>query len=189
MTRPDFLRHIVNTKLSEYSKTRRHLIPVLDEVRKLIASAEDQYGFSIYGGKLENLANYLNSSDFDLVINILKSANALDILEDILGTIMEKYSDTETVVEAARKRLEEIRKGLTRVSELKVIADKLSKQLKNARVRLLEDRVIVEYNGLYASIEPSKNKYNVVIKLNIEKAYENHVDATKLIENIYKVLV
>lgn len=54
MPRHDFLRHIVNTKLSEYSKTRRHLIPVLDEVRKLIANAEDQYGFSIYGGKLEN---------------------------------------------------------------------------------------------------------------------------------------
>ncbi len=188
MPRHDFLRHIVNTKLSEYSKTRRHLIPVLDEVRKLIANAEDQYGFSIYGGKLENLAKYLNSSDFDLVINILKSANALDILEDILGTIIEKYSDTEVVVEAARKRLEEIGKGLIRVSELKVIADKLTKQLKNARIRLFEDRVVVEYNGLYASIEPGKNQYKLIIKLSIDKVFENYVDATKLIENIYKVI-
>lgn len=188
MPRYDFLRHIVNTKLSEYSKTRRHLIPVLDEVRKLIANAEDQYGFSIYGGKLENLAKYINSSDFDLVINILKSANALDIVEDILNTIIEKYDNVEVVVEAARKRLQEIRKGLIRVSELKVIADKLAKQLKNARIKLLEDRVIVECNGLYASLEPSKNKYKLTIRLNIDKTFENYLDATKLIENIYRVI-
>mgnify|MGYP000445086959 CR=1 FL=1 len=188
MSRYDFLRHIVNTKLSEYSKTRKHLIPVLDEVRRLISNAEDQYSFSIYGGKLENLAKYLNSSDFDLVINILKSANALDIIEDILGTIIEKYSNTEVVVEAARKRLEEIRKGLIRVSELKVIADKLTKQLKNARIRLLEDRIVVEYNGLYASIESSKNQYRLIIKLGIDKVFENYVDAVRLIESIYKVV-
>ncbi len=188
MARADFLRHIVNPKLSEYSKTRKHLISVLDEVRKLIASAEDQYGFSIYGGSLDNLAKYISSSDFDLVINILKSANALDILEDILKTVIEKYGDVESVVEAARKRLEEIGKGVIRVSELKVIADKLSRELKDARIRVLEDRVVVEYNGFYASIEPSKGQYRVSIKLGIERTFENNVDAIKFVESIYKAI-
>lgn len=105
---PDFLRHIVNVKLSEYSVKHRKIIPIIDEVRKLIAKAENRYRFSSFGGNPENLAKYLRSEDFKLVISAFESANALDVLIDILGVAREKYSDLPVVVEAIDKVVKDV---------------------------------------------------------------------------------
>jgi hypothetical protein len=105
---PDFLRHIVNVKLSEYSIKRKKIIPIIDEVRKLIAKAENRYRFSSFGGNPENLAKYLKSDDFKLVISAFESAGALDILIDILRVAREKYSDLPVVAEAIDEAVKSI---------------------------------------------------------------------------------
>ncbi len=185
MARQDFLRHIVNVKLSEYSKKNKSLVPVLDEIRKLLSSAEEQYGFSIYGGRVENLARYLRSSDFDLVISTLKSANALDILVDILREVIDKYSDVAEVVEAARERIESIEKGITRLDEAGVIAEALSKKLKDATIKQSPEGAIdIEYKGLKARILIEKDGYTLVLNVDTKTKYNNY---TKPVEILYKI--
>jgi len=81
-------------------RERANLKTSIDEVRKLIFEAENKYRFSIYNGDPSNLAAYLMSEDFKLVLNIFESANSLDILEEILLEARKKYSDIITVVNA-----------------------------------------------------------------------------------------
>ncbi len=97
---PDFLRHIVNTRLSEYAVKRKGIVPIIDEVRKLIAKAEARYRFSSFGGNPENLAKYFGSDDFKLVVSAFQSVNALNVLIEILEEARDKYSDLPVVVEA-----------------------------------------------------------------------------------------
>jgi ElaB/YqjD/DUF883 family membrane-anchored ribosome-binding protein len=108
---PDFLRHIVNRKLSELSSRYKGLLNHTDEIRKLIALAEAKYKFSSFGGDPENLAKYLLSEDFDLVINSFKAANALNALRNILEEAKKAYSDLPAVVDAIDKVLSRIESG------------------------------------------------------------------------------
>jgi len=110
MRYPDFLRNIVNPKLSKYVKTGGEIAKYVEEIRKRILEAENKYGFSIYGGDPEKLKDYLLSDDFKLIVKLFKSANSLSILEEILIEAKSKYSDLPSVVEAVDKALEMLRK-------------------------------------------------------------------------------
>ncbi|RLG83479.1 MAG: hypothetical protein DRO40_04420 [Thermoprotei archaeon] len=188
MPNVDFLRHIANPKLAEYSKARKQLTGVLDEVKKLIARAEDKYNFSIFGGDPRNLAKYLKSNDFDLVVNTLKSANALDVLEDILRTVIEKYRDLPEVVEAANQKIKDLRQGKVEINEIKALSEALSRELKDAKIQPEKDHVKIEYDGLKATIKPTEEGYNVSIKIEIERVLDNRIDIINLLSKIYSVL-
>ncbi len=182
----DFLRHIINPKLSQYGRRKRYLIGVLDEVRKLIASAEDRYGFSVYGGNPVNLVKYFNSSDFDLVVSVLKSANALDILEDILKEVIKTYSDLPEVVQAASKKLHDIERGIVSTSEVKIIVENIEKKLASSKVSIIDDRVEVEYDGFKAYLVLIEDRYRVLVNISLDKVFDNYIDAINYLEKIYK---
>jgi len=114
---PDFLRHIVNPKLAEYLKKRRSLLSAVDEIRRFIVEAEVKYGFSVFNGNPENLKNYLQSKDFTLLISLFKTSNSLDILEEILSEVLDKYSDLPGVADAVKETLEAVRASRTKAEE------------------------------------------------------------------------
>ncbi len=105
---PDFLRHIVNPKLSTYMKKHRIPANLVDEIKKNLIEAENKYGFSSFGGNPEKLRDYLNSSDFKLLISIFRSGKILNLLEEILQETREKYYDLKLVVETIEKILREL---------------------------------------------------------------------------------
>ena len=111
MSYPDFLRHIVNPKLSTSLRRKKSLKNHVDEIRKFIIEAENKYRFSRFNGNPENLAEYLVSEDFTLLVKLFKNADSLDILEEILREVREKYGDLPRVVEAVDKALEIVRKA------------------------------------------------------------------------------
>ena len=102
----DFLRQIVNRVLAESKMPSQ----AVDDIRKQIAYAEERYKFSSFGGNVEKLADYILSKDFNTLIQSFKSANAIDELKKILNKAIEAYNDVPSVVEAIRRRLEEIEK-------------------------------------------------------------------------------
>ena len=109
----DFLRHIVNRVLAE-SKLSPQLI---EDVRKRIGYAEEKYKFSAFGGDVRKLADYLKSREFDELVTVFKSGNALDKLVEILKIAREKYSDLEDVVAA-------IDEAIAKVEKVKAEAEK-----------------------------------------------------------------
>ncbi len=182
----DFLRHIVNTKISYYSRIRRPILGVLDEARKLIASAENKYNFSVYGGDPVNLAKYIMSSDFDLVVSLLKSANALDVLVDILKTTRDTYSDIPEVVEAIEERLSSLEREVTRVSEKQVVREAIEEKIAGLKTSVVGDRVVVEDEGFRAEVIVDRDKYVVKINTSIEKRFNSRSEAVSYIERVYK---
>ena len=182
----DFLRHIVNTKISYYSRIRRPILGVLDEARKLIASAENKYNFSVYGGDPVNLAKYIMSSDFDLVVSLLKSANALDVLVDILKTTRDTYSDIPEVVEAIEERLSSLEREVTRVSEKQVVREAIEEKIAGLKTSVVGDRVVVEDKGFRAEVIVDRDKYVVKINTSIEKRFNSRSEAVSYIERVYK---
>ncbi|ABN69631.1 hypothetical protein Smar_0523 [Staphylothermus marinus F1] len=160
---PDFLRHIVNTKLSELTRKYRELTGHIDEIRKEISKAESKYGFSSFGGNPENLANYLLSDDFNLIISSFKAANSLKALEEILVEAKKAYSELPNVVKAIDMVLEKLRaseKGATMVSHasLKDLASKIGNILKELRIKA---EVKIRDNDIVLSIP---DKGSIVIK-------------------------
>ncbi|HIC99549.1 MAG TPA: hypothetical protein EYP08_08005 [Pyrodictiaceae archaeon] len=111
----DFLRQIVNPILAKYSV--RLPRQVIDDVRKSIGRAEDRYKFSSYGGDIVKLADYLRSRDFDEVISIVKSADAMNILVEILETARDAYKEYPEVVKAVEERIEELKGKTTKEEE------------------------------------------------------------------------
>jgi len=107
---PDFLRNIVNPALSKHVKVKEGLRNSVDEIRRLVFDAENKYKFSIYNGDPANLAKYLVSDDFKLVVDLFKSSEALEVLEEILLEAKTKYRDIPVVVEAVDKILEQVAK-------------------------------------------------------------------------------
>ncbi len=109
----DFLRHIVNRILAE-SKLSPQLI---DDIRKRIAYAEERYKFSAFGGDVRRLADYLRSKDFDELITVFKSGNALPKLKEILEVARQKYADYNEVVAAIDDAMARVEKLLKSSSE------------------------------------------------------------------------
>jgi len=111
----DFLRQIVNPILAKYSV--RLPRQIIDDVRKSIGRAEDKYKFSSYGGDITKLADYLRSRDFDEVISIVKGADAMNILIEILEAAKNAYKEYPEVVKAIEERIEELRGKTTKEEE------------------------------------------------------------------------
>ena len=189
MARPDFLRHIINPRLAEYSRTRKKIASTLDEIRRLIAMAEDKYEFSVFGGDPNNLGKYIQSDDFDLVVSALKSINALDIIEDILKEVLDKYSDLPDVVNAAKKRLSEIKSGILSVSELRKISEQVSRILPEAKIDIInENSVKIEYNGLKAILTTTKEGAELKIKIDKTIKYSEKYSALAFLKRLYGLL-
>ncbi len=110
----DFLRQIVNAKLAEAVKKNKNIVLIIDEVRKLIAKAENKYHFSIYGGNPEKLVDYLDSEDFELLVNVFKSGNAVDVLIDILDETRKNYGSIPGLSEKIDEKIREIRSKVVR---------------------------------------------------------------------------
>lgn len=101
----DFVRHIVNPILSRRLKDRERLVNAVDEIRKFIVEAEEKYGFSVYGGDLVKLCDYLSSNDFKILVDVFRSIDSIDILVEILNIAKIKYSRYERIVECVDKAL------------------------------------------------------------------------------------
>lgn len=152
MARKDFLRNVVNTKLSINSD--RLPASLIEDLREELGKAEDKYKFSVYGGDVRRLADYLSSPDFEKIVMLARAHNALWILREILEDTMREYIDTPEIVEAARKRLETLEETI-RSSRIDI--DSVARLLKNAgfKVEVSGDEIRVKlYNG-YAVIKAS----------------------------------
>ncbi|MCD6300903.1 MAG: hypothetical protein J7L82_02415 [Staphylothermus sp.] len=197
MRYPDFLRHIVNAKLSEHMKKIKNLTSIVDEVRKLVSSAEAKYGFSSFGGNPEKLADYLLSKDFDLVIQAFKAVNGLDTLVDILNETKNKYNDLPIVVDAINKVLEKIsgiKKELSTVQKTNLVRDvgeyvreKISSILSNADVNIRENDIIIRINNTASLlIKPIKHD-EIEIHLSVTKTLQKN-KLEKLVEKINEII-
>jgi len=103
--RVDFLRHIVNRVLASSNVPQQ----LIEDVKKLIGRAEDRYKFDAFSGNVKNLAEYLRSTEFNDLINVMKSSpGGLEILKKILEEAKKAYSDIPEIAEAIDKRLKEI---------------------------------------------------------------------------------
>ena len=111
----DFLRQIVNRVLAESQLPRQ----VVEDVRRMVGRAEDKYKFSAFGGDIRRLADYISSREFDDLVNLLKGADALNVLIEILERAKEAYRDYPEVVKAIEERLEEIKGKAEKTEEKK----------------------------------------------------------------------
>ncbi len=102
--KPDFLRQIVNRILAEERLTPQ----LIDEVRKRIGYAEEKYKFSTFGGDVSKLAEYMKSREFDELITVFKSGNALPVLKKILEVAKEKYQGYDELVSVIEEKLKKV---------------------------------------------------------------------------------
>ncbi len=156
MAKIDFLRHIVNRVLAEANAPRQ----LVDDVRKLVGRAEDTYKFSVFGGDVRRLADYLRSREFDDLVAVFRSTGSLNLLVTILEKAKQAYSDYDEVVEAIEQRLKELKTGeedaKTRVETLyhmlKPLMDKgLTVNMEPEKLRVLVEkgdslRVVITYD-------------------------------------------
>jgi len=133
--RKDFLRHIVNPRISEallsadegraldtnnrkpddIRQIASRLSSVLNDVRRRIVNAENSYNFSIYGGSLEELARYLNSPAWDdlvqtTIAGLREYPDALNYAVNVIAGILAEASEAyrgscPQVSEAAQRAL------------------------------------------------------------------------------------
>jgi len=148
-SRKDFLRHIVNPRISEallsadegravetinrkpddIRQIASKLSSVLGDIRKRIVNAENSYNFSIYGGSLEGLARYLSSSAWDDLVQATIAElreypdalnYAVNVIAGILAEASEAYRDSCPQVSEAAQR------ALARLNDLVKSASKSS---------------------------------------------------------------
>ncbi|ABU81211.1 hypothetical protein [Ignicoccus hospitalis] len=100
--KPDFLRQIFNVVLASHLLDER----TTKEARKLVWAAENKYKFSSFDNPdpTENLKKYLESSDFDEVLRLLKRKK--EVVEDLV-TAIETYYGTQ-LAEIVRRKLAEL---------------------------------------------------------------------------------
>lgn len=108
MSKVDFVRHIVNPVLSKRIKDRGQLVGVVDEIRRLIIDAEEKYGFSVYGGDVVKLCDYLTSVDFKILVDIFKSADLMGVLVEIMDTARGEYSSIKRIVDCVDDALKNL---------------------------------------------------------------------------------
>jgi hypothetical protein len=152
---PDFLRHIVNPMVDDY--VARGLISPKDaiEVKRRVFQAEARYGFSVYGGSLDNLAKYLASRDFEELVEFLRGIGALQLALDLLSAVEERYSSVEGVVKAARAVRERILQAMRASGEVEVAKKCLGiEELSNAiREKLEPLELSVDKNAIRALLK------------------------------------
>ena len=184
--RTDFLRHIVNKILAE----RKIPWQVGSDIRKFVGQAEDKYKFSIYGGDPARLAEYLSSRDFDDVLSIFRDSGLVKVAEEILEKVIEAYRDYPEVVEAAKKRLEQLKGRVEAVPEpLAKLGDAISSAVPpGARVRRLEGKVVIEYGGAVIEVLPEDAGYRVVYSLSGEERLTSLGEVVALVKKIMNLL-
>ncbi len=184
--RTDFLRHIVNKILAE----RKIPWQVGSDIRKFVGQAEDKYKFSIYGGDPARLAEYLSSRDFDDVLSIFRDSGLVKVAEEILEKVIEAYRDYPEVVEAAKKRLEQLKGRVEAVPEpLAKLGDAISSAVPpGARVRRLEGKVMIEYGGAVIEVSPEDAGYRVVYSLSGEERLTSLGEVVALVKKIMNLL-
>ncbi|MGB9827677.1 hypothetical protein IMZ38_03295 [Thermosphaera chiliense] len=102
----DFTRHIVNPVLSKVIDVRKsEHVKILDEIRKIIHDCEEKYGFSIYGGDVEKLAEFLMSDDFNNLVKVFDTYGLRNALVKILEEALEAYRDYVEVSKALESRI------------------------------------------------------------------------------------
>ncbi|GAB6147765.1 hypothetical protein [Stetteria hydrogenophila] len=127
----DFLRHIANPIISRYSG--KLPLPVMDEVKKRLARAEDKYRFSIYNGDPSRIASYLDSEDFLDLAKYLKAVNNEWILEEILKALAEEYAEEcPKVAEKAREAAGKLKEGRLEREQSTITVDGIARMLKMA---------------------------------------------------------
>lgn len=99
MASPDFLRHIASRVLTPNTLDVKRL----DDVRRLLAMAENKYKFSSYGGDPKRLVDYLRSPDFTELTLVI----GIDLTKKLLEEIINDYDDND-IKSAAKKLLEEL---------------------------------------------------------------------------------
>lgn len=188
---PDFLRHIVNAKLAEYSKKRKAVVNIIDEVRKLISKAETKYGFSSFGGNPEKLANYLKSEDFELVISTFKSVNAIDILIDILREVAKRYKDLPRVKETIEElisRLEGV-KIQTRDRKEPDIVKKIKKALPDADITETKEEINVSIKDKgVLRIKQLDGTYELNGELKVSAKAKSIEDLIEYIKKLFSII-
>ncbi|MEB3817009.1 MAG: hypothetical protein LRS46_03610 [Desulfurococcales archaeon] len=106
----DFLRHIANKVIAE--NTAKIPLPVVGDIRKALARAEDKYKFTIFGGNPLKLLDYFDSSEFQELIEMLKSHQLEWVLVEILKRLSEDYKERcPPVARRAAELVEEIRRS------------------------------------------------------------------------------
>ncbi len=161
----DFLRHIVNRVLAEKRDVPRQ---VDSDVRRFVGRAEDKYRFSIYGGDPARLAEYLMSPDFEDLVNLLKGAGLVEVVEEILKRTIEHYKDYPEVVRAAETRLRQLREGGFEGGDEALVVRKIAEQVAPLRARIssADHAVLVELNGskITVYVEPG-GRYRLSFEL------------------------
>ncbi|NPA04813.1 MAG: hypothetical protein GXO09_01780 [Crenarchaeota archaeon] len=188
----DFLRQIVNRVLAESQLPRQ----VVEDVRRMVGRAEDKYKFSAFGGDIRRLADYISSREFDDLVNLLKGADALNVLIEILERAKEAYRDYPEVVKAIEERLEEI-KGKAEKTEEKIdAAYKALKDLeeKGLQVKKTNSEILISYPPLLdAKVTYDKSKKVFIVEYKIEGRVQAEsatglYDAVKRLVNLVKEL-
>ncbi|MEB3825553.1 MAG: hypothetical protein LRS47_02660 [Desulfurococcales archaeon] len=163
MTRKDFLRNIVNHILAE--NTGKLQSSFVEDLRESIGRAEVKYKFSAIDGNIENLAEYLRSTDFDEIVLLARAHRALWIIKEILESAKREYSDIESIVSAIDYRLTHIEEGFR---ESRVDIESLVRLLKNSgyRIEKSNGEVIIRLQNTEVRVKAEKSvfSYEITIK-------------------------
>jgi hypothetical protein len=172
----DFVRHIVNPILSRVIDVKKgEHVKILDEIRRIISDYEEKYGFSIYGGEVDKLVDFLISSDFDYLVKVFDTYGLRDALVNILEEALEAYRSHGEISKAIESRIIMLKnnKGIRRNKDHQVQSiDELiaSLKLKYSNIEFNPSRkeVRVELGeGRFAKIKLYRRKIviNMVIEL------------------------
>ncbi len=201
MAKIDFLRHIVNPILSKYSELwigrvegGRSLMQVLNEVRQLFYRAENAYNFGIYGGDLRGLAEYLLSKDFDLVISVLKSAKATEVVEKILEETVKKYGEHTVVIEACKRRLSELRSQEAHLQPVEnhwaraveTIRREVEAVAPKANIAIDREAVSVKTDVLELLVTKTEEGLKLDARVSISKKYKSLSELIEYLSNLIK---
>jgi len=172
----DFVRHIVNPILSRVIDVEKgEHVKILDEIRGIISDYEEKYGFSVYGGEVDKLVDFLNSSDFDYLVKVFDTYGLRDALVDILEEALEAYRSHGEISKAIESRIIMLKnnKGIRRSKDYQAQSiDELVATLKlkysNIEFNPSRKEVRVELReGKFAKIKLYRRKIavNMVIEL------------------------
>ncbi len=106
----DFLRHIANRVIAK--NTAKIPLPVVSDIRKALGRAEDKFKFSVFGGDPSRLVDYLDSSEFQDLVELLRAHQLEWVLIEILEELAREYEDScPLVAERARSAADEIKRN------------------------------------------------------------------------------
>ncbi|MEM4481437.1 MAG: hypothetical protein QXK88_04730 [Desulfurococcaceae archaeon] len=166
----DFLRHIVNPIINKHIELRTLELKEAAEVKRALYQAEEKYKFSIYNGEPSNLIHFLNSEDFETLVELFKSSSALNVLVEILERAGEVYKENRSLYETIKSALSLIKGGDQsgeRAQTLPPVGEDLGK-LGSYLESLGARRVVVGGNTLRATVSDDLELKISVLKKSIK---------------------